>query len=195
MKQEERTLHTKHLLANSLKRKMAEKQISKITVRELIEDCSLNRKTFYYHFEDIYALLKWMFEQEAFEVVKNFDMLLDLEDVIRFVMNYVAKNKHILNCALDSIGREDLKRFFVADFHDVIFSAIKATEEELGVSVPRDFEHFLTVAYTEALAGMLLEWIQARHIGAVSYITAEYISLFLRTSIPAVLMAAAENET
>uniref|UniRef100_UPI0006CF6E77 TetR family transcriptional regulator n=1 Tax=Clostridium sp. NkU-1 TaxID=1095009 RepID=UPI0006CF6E77 len=91
---------------------MAEKSISKVTVRELIEECDLNRKTFYYHFEDIYALLQWMLEQEAFEVVQKFDLLLNLEDAIQFVMNYVAENKHILNCALDSMGREDLKRFF-----------------------------------------------------------------------------------
>ena len=42
----------------SLQRFMEKKPLSKITVSEIIADCGVNRKTFYYHFEDIYALLK-----------------------------------------------------------------------------------------------------------------------------------------
>ena len=34
---------------------MEKKPLSKITVSEIIADCGVNRKTFYYHFEDIYA--------------------------------------------------------------------------------------------------------------------------------------------
>ena len=79
---------------------------------EIIADCNVNRKTFYYHFEDIYDLLKWTLEQEAIDVVKNFDLLIDYEDAIRFVVEYVNKNAHILNCAYDSMGRDELKRFF-----------------------------------------------------------------------------------
>lgn len=90
---------------------MKKKPLGKITVSEIITDCNVNRKTFYYHFEDIYDLLKWMLEQEAIEVVKNFDFLIDYEDAIKFVIKYVKENSHILNCAYDSMGRDELKRF------------------------------------------------------------------------------------
>ncbi len=62
MKHEITALNTKKALAASLKRCMEKKPLSKITVSELIADCGVNRKTFYYHFEDIYGLLKWMLE-------------------------------------------------------------------------------------------------------------------------------------
>ena len=48
-----------------------QKPFSKITVSELINECNVNRKTFYYHFQDIFELLKWTFEQEAFSIVKQ----------------------------------------------------------------------------------------------------------------------------
>lgn len=75
MTHEEATRRTKQMLAASLKKQMEKKPLKKITVSEIIADCNVNRKTFYYHFEDIYALLKWMLEQEAVEVVKQFDLL------------------------------------------------------------------------------------------------------------------------
>ena len=76
---------------------MLAKPFSKITVSEIINTCKINRKTFYYHFEDIYALLKWTFEEEAIEVVKHFDLLADYEEAIRFVMKYVDENDYIIS--------------------------------------------------------------------------------------------------
>lgn len=114
MKQKEISLNTKKALAESLKKAMKKKPFSKITVSELIADCNINRKTFYYHFEDIYDLLKWMFEEEAINVLKHFDLLVDYEEALNFVMDYVEQNDHIINCAYDSIGQEEMKRFFEA---------------------------------------------------------------------------------
>ena len=80
----------------------------------------MNRNSFYYHFEDIYALFKWMLEQEAVEVVKQFDLVLDYREAIQFVMDYVSENRHMVNGAYDAMGREGLKRFFYADFIDIV---------------------------------------------------------------------------
>lgn len=60
------------MFSAALKSAMKNKTLSKITVSEIIQTCRVNRKTFYYHFQDIYELLKWTLEQEAVEVVKNF---------------------------------------------------------------------------------------------------------------------------
>ena len=143
MTHEQSTLQTKTALAASLKKYMLKKPLGKITVSEIIADCNVNRKTFYYHFEDIYALLKWMLEQEAIEVVKNFDLLIDYEDVVRFVIGYVKNNAHILNCAYDSMGRDELKRFFYNDFVALAVMMIDDTQKRYGLSVDEDFKKFL----------------------------------------------------
>lgn len=96
----EANLQTKTALAASLKKLMEKKPLKKITVSEIITDCNVNRKTFYYHFEDIYALLKWMLEQEAIEIAKEFDVLSDSDKLLEFVISYVKDNSHILNLSL-----------------------------------------------------------------------------------------------
>lgn len=124
MRQTEISQNTKKALAESLKKFMKKKPFSKITVSELVTDCNINRKTFYYHFEDIYDLLKWMFEEEAINVIKHFDLLIDYEEAITFVMDYVEQNDHIISCAYDSIGHEEMKRFFYTDFYGITSSII-----------------------------------------------------------------------
>ena len=65
MKYEVTSMNTKKTLASSLKKLMHEQTFSKITVSDIVKDSGLNRNTFYYHFADIYDLLKWMLDQEA----------------------------------------------------------------------------------------------------------------------------------
>ena len=44
---------TKRALADALKQMMEIKPIAKITVKDLVEICNVNRQTFYYHFDDV----------------------------------------------------------------------------------------------------------------------------------------------
>ena len=71
MSYEAASYRTKKALATALKNKMKEKPFSKITVSELIAVCSVNRKTFYYHFKDIYDLLRWLFQEETLKILKQ----------------------------------------------------------------------------------------------------------------------------
>ena len=59
MKYTAATKKRKQMLADSLKRAISKKSFSKVTVSEIVEDCGINRKTFYYHFEDLYDLLSF----------------------------------------------------------------------------------------------------------------------------------------
>ena len=188
MTHEETSLQTKLTLCNSLKKIMKQKPFSKITVSELIKDCNLNRKTFYYHFEDIYGLLKWMLEQETFEIVKQFDLLVDYEDVFNFVIDYVEKNAYFLNCIYDSVGRDELKRFLYQDFIGVINTLVLDTEKKLELEVEDSFRDFVCNFYTEAIAGMLINLFQNLEKYNQDQVL-EYLTIILKTSLPAVLAA------
>ncbi len=186
MKHAVTTLNTKKTLTTSLKRFMEKKPLSKITISEIIADCGINRKTFYYHFQDIYDLLKWMLEEEAIEVVKQFDLLVNYKEAVIFVMNYVQENKHLLCCAYDSMGRNEMKRFFYTDFIGVTTKMIQSTEQQLGVQVDEEFKEFLVHFYTEAIAGLLIDEFtdNKKHDPQKA---ADYFSLILENTLPNLL--------
>lgn len=77
-------------------------------------------------------------------------------------MDYVEQNDYIINCAYDSVGREKMKRFFFADFIDITTSIIDCAEKEVGGKLDDEYKKFLSYFYTEALVGMLIEWIKNR---------------------------------
>ncbi|MGN0438552.1 MAG: TetR/AcrR family transcriptional regulator C-terminal domain-containing protein [Lachnospiraceae bacterium] len=162
MKHEITSLNTKKALGESLKKIMRRKNFSKITVSEIIADCGVNRKTFYYHFEDKYGLLKWILENEAIEVVKHFNLIVDYEEAILFIMDYIEENDHIISCAYDAIGRDEMKLFFFADFRELVLSIIDSAEKQAEKTLESDYKNFLCSFYTEALAGILIDWIKNR---------------------------------
>lgn len=191
MKYEIVTLHTKTMLSGALKDAMRRKPLSKITVSEIIQACGVNRKTFYYHFQDIYDLLKWTLEREAVEVVKNFDLLVNADDAISFVMDYVEANRHILNCAYDAMGRDALRRFFYTDFIEITLSLVEQAELHTGCQTDPEFKRFLAEFYTEALAGMLINLFKAKDFPYSKTEIRENIILLLKTALPAALQAGA----
>ena len=193
MKHETTTLNTKKTIAASLKKFMEREPRSKITVSEIVTDCGINRNTFYYHFEDIQALLKWMLEQEAVEVLKNFDLLLDYEDAINFVLDYVEENKHILNCAYDSMGRDELKRFFYNDFCGIMLTIVTRLEEILGLSLSDDFRNFICDFYTEALTAKLIEVMRSKQPYDREKLI-RFISITFQASLPEVIKRACKEE-
>ncbi len=162
MKHKEISLNTKKALAQSLKESMQRKPFQKISVSELIQSANVNRKTFYYHFEDTYALLKWILEEEVIKAVWRFELPLECETAISFLMDYMEENAAVVRCAYESIGRDVLNRFFYADFHDMLVPVLNRAEQASGKCLDAAYKEFLTVFYMEAFTGMLIDWIQNR---------------------------------
>lgn len=63
--------NAKEAFAQSLKKMLEKKTLEHITVKDIVEDCGVSRQAFYYHFNDIYALVEWIFLEEASAALAN----------------------------------------------------------------------------------------------------------------------------
>ena len=55
---------TKRAITESFMKLINQVPFDKITVKDIVEDCGVNRNTFYYHYQDIYSVLEWIVETE-----------------------------------------------------------------------------------------------------------------------------------
>lgn len=55
----------KESIAKAAKALLMEKGASKLTVKDIVEKCQITRQAFYYHFEDIPALVRWILAQDT----------------------------------------------------------------------------------------------------------------------------------
>lgn len=156
MKHEMQSQATKQALVDSLKQLLTKKSFSKITVTEIVENCGYNRKTFYYHFEDIYSLLRWMLEQDLLSVVDSNELTSDPEKVIRFALSYIKQNRQLLTCVITELGHDELRNFLYDDFAAPIRMVIQKAESEIGLTLDDAYREYLTSFYTSGMTGMII---------------------------------------
>ena len=153
---------TKHALAAALKELMAQRPIDKITIHDITERCGIRRQNFYYHFEDVYDLMRWMFQEEAVSLLRQHEGTLLWQEGLLQLFRYIEENKAVCLCALRSVGREHLKRFFETDIHAIIHRTVEQFGHEVGTisaGVTEADIELTTHFYVVALTGMLESWL------------------------------------
>jgi AcrR family transcriptional regulator len=149
---------TKRLMVRSLKKLMAKKPLNKISIREITEDSGVNRQTFYYHFDDINDMVHWMFQEEAFSLIAEQEGVLFWQDGVRRLLAYLEDNRAVCLCALNSLGRQSLRRFFYDDIHVCIGRTVFSFANSIP-NIPHDYGEFLTHFHAVAMAGMVESWL------------------------------------
>ncbi len=146
------------MLADSLKKLMTTKPLNKISIHEIVEDCGVNRQTFYYHFHDIFDLLEWMFTEEALSLFRDSSDPLSLNAGVLRLLRYIKQNEALCLCTLHSLGHKHLRKFFYDGINNVILSIVNEYSSDLNVS--EEHKIFIAHFYTVSFAGFIENWLQ-----------------------------------
>ena len=149
----------KREICAALKTLMAQKPLNKISIAEIMQSCGMARQHFYYHFEDIYDAVRWMFDQDAVTLLRQHEGVMLWQDGLLQLFQYLQENRAVCLCALHSISREHLKRFFQTDVHVIIQSTIQRIVMELNYQASDEEVDLLTKFYVGALASMIEDWL------------------------------------
>lgn len=87
---------TKRILAMALKERLARQRLDEITIQSLVDDAQVSRKTFYYHFQDVYALLEWLFLEEGKRVLEGNVSASTWQIGMRRIFAYAQENKAVI---------------------------------------------------------------------------------------------------
>lgn len=189
MNHEEMNQRTEAVLIGTFKALMLKKPMNKITVSELVEECGINRKTFYYHFEDIRDMLHKMLRQDIEAIFSRGDLITDHDLIINSVLDYIEQNKVILKNMISCIGRAELDLFLNSNVNKPIYSLVCETEQKQNLSVGDEYKRFLADFFTRAVSGVLIDWIENR-----ADLNKEQIKQYLFTTLSTAIPAALNNE-
>ena len=93
MSSEVLNMKTKDILTTSIKKLMKKKPLDKITVSEIVNDCGVSRRTFYYHFEDVYDAIGYICENDLKKLIKDDKKDESYSDKASRFLNYMIENK------------------------------------------------------------------------------------------------------
>jgi probable dihydroxyacetone kinase regulator len=149
---------TKKALAHSLKQLMEHTPLNKISVKHLVDHCGVNRQTFYYHFQDIFDLLGWIYKTEAVESIAEYRSYSTWTDGFYRIFCYIESNKAFCCNTLDSLGRTHLDAYLYEVTNDLVMGVINELADGLAVSSAD--KRFIANFYTLAFTGLIIQWMR-----------------------------------
>jgi len=157
MKYEVTSQNTKKMLASTLISLIKKKPLSKISISEIVKECQINRKTFYYHFEDIYDLLEWHLEQEVASITSSMNTINDFDTAVRLSLNYMENNSYIYNCADDPYFCDKLMEFIFKLIFPISIDNITQLEQRYSKKLDSDYKQFLAEMLSKLAALSIID--------------------------------------
>lgn len=146
---------TKHALAAALKTLMADRPFAKIGVGDICEACGMSRKSFYYHFQDKYELLNWIFFTEFVTRMQQKPGLTGWQ-MLDEICAYFYENAAFYRRAFEVEGQNSFSEYF-NDFAGTVLACemeqIFGKEENIA---------FYTDFYLDALVCAIRRWLKQR---------------------------------
>ena len=97
---------TKRAIKTAFLELLDEKPLNKISVRDIVERCGINRNSFYYHFQDIPALLGEIIIERTNDLMAQYPTVDHLEEAFRTAISYAQNNRRAIMHVYNSVSRD-----------------------------------------------------------------------------------------
>lgn len=97
---------TKRAIKAAFLELLDEKPLNKISVRDIVERCGINRNSFYYHFQDIPSLLGEIIIERTNELMAQYPTVDKIEEAFRAVVDYAQQNRRAIMHVYNSVSRD-----------------------------------------------------------------------------------------
>ena len=147
---------TKQALIASFKKLLDTEPFDKITISEITNDCCLSRQTFYYHFRDIFDMIRWIYNSESLNEIGGRGGYGTWQDKIRELFDYTLNNKSLILGTFNSKCRNDLVGYYM----DVSIRKISdIVEMKSDGDIAEKDKKFIVSVYAYAFVGIMVDWI------------------------------------
>ena len=102
---------TKDLIKKTFVSLLERMPLTQITVKMIVEECGINRNSFYYHYQDLPALIEEMVREEADGIIKDYPNIESIETALLAVTDFASKNKKAILHIYNSVNRDIFERY------------------------------------------------------------------------------------
>lgn len=148
---------TKKAIKEAFVRLLEQQPVNKITVKDIVTECGINRNTFYYHFQDIPSLMEQIVEDNVKEIIDACPDIASLEQCMDIVLDFAMKNKRVV---LNIYGSAD-RGIFERSLLSLCEYAVDTCMENLlhGRRLAAEDREIIVRYYQSELFGQIIIWL------------------------------------
>lgn len=159
-KEDRRVRYTKMVLKESFINLLEEKDISRITIKEICEDADINRATFYAHYNDQYDLMKKI-QNDLFANIEDYltaykddDLPFVPVDMLERIFEYIKENAQLCKILLSERGDLNFQKRLLTLVYEKNISDLTKS----GVISKDDAEYIYAFTLTGSV-GAIQKWL------------------------------------
>ena len=150
---------TKQALAAALHELLQTHTLDEITVTQIVDTCGINRQTFYYHFQNIYALAEWTFQQDLQHLTHGHIQLENWQEGLQQIYAYMYQNRMFVLNLYHSVSHKPISVHLKEWLHPFLASTIRS--HAVGMHIAEEDLRFIVDIYIFMFMGITLDWVHA----------------------------------
>lgn len=149
--------YTKNLIKEEFIKLLNKKSLHNITVTEIAKQCKIERKTFYYHYENLPQLVKEIFDEELEDVIKEFNETLSWEESFISAAKFILENKKVVKHMYESDYKIELEKYIFSISGEIMRKYVRRVAKDTKAQ-ENDIK-LIAYFYQCALSSSLVEWV------------------------------------
>ncbi len=149
--------YTKNLIKQEFIKLLNKKSLHNITVTEIAKQCKIERKTFYYHYENLPQLVKEIFDEDLEDVIKEFNETLSWEESFISAEKFILENKKVVKHMYESDYKVELEKYIFSISGEIMRKYVRRVAKDTKAQ-EIDIK-LIAYFYQCALSSSLVEWV------------------------------------
>ena len=122
---------TRNAIKASFLKLLSQRPLNQITVKDIVEDCGVNRNSFYYHFSDLPALVEEIMAEQVSAMVENHPTVDSVQEGSDAIVEFVMHNKRAIYHIYNSVSRDVFERHLMEVCRYVVTTYLDGMLEEV----------------------------------------------------------------
>lgn len=149
---------TQKAIRDSFIKLLNEKPLKQITVRDIVDDCGVNRNTFYYHFQDIPQLIETIVKEDAQQMIDAHPTINSIEECLDAIIGFALRNRTAVLHIYRSVNRDLFEQYQWRVCEHAAALYIDRMTRDYPVS-PADRQTLIT--YMKCISfGFVMDWLE-----------------------------------
>lgn len=102
---------TKDLIKKTFLSLLERMPLTQISVKMIVEECGINRNSFYYHYHDLPALIEEMIQEEVDRIISDYPTIESAETALIALADFASKNKKAILHIYNSVNRSIFEQY------------------------------------------------------------------------------------
>ena len=150
---------TRRAIKETFLKLLNQRPLNQITVKDIVEECGINRNSFYYHFEDLPALVEEIVDEQVLALIKNHPTISSVEECFETVVELVMENKQAVYHIYNSMSRDVFERHLMEACRYIVDTYLRA--EFAGKSLAEEDLNVLIRFHKCECFGAVIDWLNS----------------------------------